>query len=201
MPAIQFLANLSLLKERIWTTDLSDREFERCKNIAAELMAELEVYEALADTTRWLCTTNTVNKGYKKSCAARRSRISKVLKEVQCDLPEPKARFQALGQLDVKTLMFIAASYTVLHITKLAQNTFESLIKMGPRYVSKTVLPTDWILREEFQVAVAQSAEPGGTLKRSMYAHSVSYQRYSPIPRVSGTRVCGSSQTSSYRYP
>ena len=85
--------------------------------------------------------------------------------------------------------MFIGASCTVLGITKMAQKTFECLTKVTPKYVSTTALPTNWILREEFQVAVAQSATIGGSLKGSMYAHSSSYQQYSSIPRISGAGI------------
>jgi hypothetical protein len=174
MPAHQLLANLGQLKELIWTTNFDDTEFKLCKDIAAELTAELEVYEAFAGTTKWLHTTKTKDKGFKKICAARKTRISKVVKAVQPGPPEPNTRFHALGQLDVETLMFIGASFTVLEITKLAQKTFECLMKMGPKHVPRTALPANWFLREEFRVAVAQSADLGGALKRSMYAHSVS---------------------------
>jgi hypothetical protein len=174
MPAHQLLADLSQLIELIWTTDFGDTDFKRCKTIAAELKAELEVYGAFTDTTKWLRTTSTEDKSYKKTCAARKTRISKMVKAVEHGSPKPSARFQKLGQLDVETLMFIGASYTVLEITKLAEETFECLIKMGSKRIPRTALPTNWVLREEFQVAVAESAELGGTLKRSMYAHSFS---------------------------
>jgi len=98
------LANLNLLKEHIWTTNLSDTDFEACKKMAAEVSSELEVYQALAATAKWLCETNTEKEGYKKLCAAHRNRITNVLKEVHSDRPGSMLDSRHSGNLMSKHL-------------------------------------------------------------------------------------------------
>lgn len=177
----QLLANLSLVTEQLWQTSLGDTDLHSLKKMAAKLSSEVEVYETLTTTTRWLCEPNKKKEGYQKLCTAHKNRITKVLKDVHGDSQETDARIQALRQLDMKTLMFIGASYTVLGIKKMSQKTFECLIKVTPNYISITSLPSEWILREEFRVAVTQSAKLGGSFKRSRHTHFVEYQDYLPI--------------------
>jgi hypothetical protein len=178
MHANQLITTLSQVKERIWTTNLGNTDLEILKRLVTELSSELEVHGAFEKTTAWLCETNQGKKGYKKLCAAHKNRIVSIVREVHGGGPNKNDRFQALQRLGTIPFMFIAASYTVVDISKMARRTFDRLTEVTPKYISTRSLPSGWILRTEFQVAVALSAEIGGDFKRSTCSHSIRYQHH-----------------------
>jgi hypothetical protein len=178
MHANQLITILSQVKERIWTTNLGNTDLGMLKRLVTELSSELEVHGAFEKTTGWLCETNHERKGYKKLCAAYKNRIASTIKEVHGGGPNKNDRFQALQRLGAIPFMFIAASYTAVDIKKMARRSFDRLTEVTPKYISTRSLPPGWILRTEFQVAVAQSAEIGGDFKRSTCSHSIRYQHH-----------------------
>jgi hypothetical protein len=75
------------------------------------------VLKVFANTLEWLQSANSVKKGCAKRSAAYRGRVQKIIKEVHNIGTDPTSeRLARLHRMDIKTFLFIAATYTPLSI-------------------------------------------------------------------------------------
>lgn len=159
---------LDRIGQEVWTLNLPATELQKLKEKATQFARELEVLEVFAITLEWLRSADSVEKVSKRS-AAHRGRVQKMMKEVQnTNMDLTSERLARLRQMDMKTFLFVAASYTPLGIRRLDQNVFDCVMKLAPQYVQNWA-PRGWLLRTEFQLAVTASAGKGSEFKRSMY--------------------------------
>jgi hypothetical protein len=159
---------LDLIGQEVWTSNLQATDLQKLKEKATRFARELEVLEVFANTLEWLRSADSVEKGSKRS-AAHRGRVQKMMKEAHNTGTDPTSeRLARLHDMDMKTFLFIAASYTPLGIKRLDQNVFDCVVKLAPQYVQSWAQP-GWLHRTEFQLAVTASAGKGSEFKRSMY--------------------------------
>jgi hypothetical protein len=123
---------LDLIGQEVWTSNLQATDLQKLKEKATRVARELEVLEVFANTLEWLRSADSVEKGSKRS-AAHRGRVQKMMKEVHNTSTDPiSERLAKLHNMDMKTFLFIAASYTPLGIQRLDQNVFDCVVKLAP---------------------------------------------------------------------
>jgi hypothetical protein len=160
---------LDLIGQEVWTSNLQATDLQKLKEKTTRVARELEVLEVFANTLEWLRSADSVEKGCAKRSAAHRGRVQKMMKEVHNTGTDPTSeRLARLHRMDMKTFLFIAASYTPLGIQRLDQNVFDCVVKLAPEYVQSWA-PPGWHVRTEVQLAVTASAGKGSNFKRSMY--------------------------------
>lgn len=169
MDISQLLADLNTFQGRMWTANATKIDCKQIRKKINRLDCELQVLEALADTKKWLCETKRCN----KRC---RSKAEKMVMMVHGAEERPGIRFKMLQSLDIEAFMFVSASYTVLEIKKMAQDVFDCLLEVAPKYVDMSTLPSGWMHRTELQTAVAGNAKSKSAFKRSMSYYPAEYQ-------------------------
>ena len=161
MDISQLLTDLDTFQGRIRTASFTKMDFKKIREKVHRLDCELQVLEALADTKNWLHETKRSNNRY-------RTKAEKMVMMVHGAEEKPGIRFEMLQSLEMEAFMFVSVSYTVLEIKKMAQDVFDCLLEVAPKYVDTSTLPSGWMHRTELQTAVAGYAQSGSAFKRSM---------------------------------
>lgn len=169
----QVLAQLDLVKKDISNLKLDDSEYSRLQTKFSEVSSQLAVNQSLSNTISELNKDST-------PIARRQSRIEKFIKVVFGGEKRPSSgdstRWERLHVLDCEPFFLIAASYTPVDVGKMSENDFKCLLATAPTRLNE--LPTGWLFRKEFQLAVAAHAHVGDMprFKRSMQRRIIEQQ-------------------------
>ena len=161
MQVAQLHERMGYLRSILWDFQSSEQDLKHLKKELSSWTSELEVLRLLQATRTWLCNHTNA-----KMSSIYQHRSTDFLKGMNDTNAKP--RFQRLFDLDMKEILFIAATYTALGFNKLPEDVFRSLLSVVPKFLSASRLPSRWALRSEFQIAVAIAAPPGSVLKKSM---------------------------------
>jgi hypothetical protein len=156
MAVDQLIQALDKASEQLWETSLDDPAFEILKARCSRLSAQVAVHHALQKTARLIL------KSPKVSLPNAQSRICKffdALYSGEKTNSTLESRWQQLRDLDCKTFLFIAVSYTPLDITKMSRTEFEYLVRNATKYIGTRSLPLDWIFRKEIQLAIVEKSD------------------------------------------
>ncbi|GIJ92743.1 hypothetical protein Asppvi_002021 [Aspergillus pseudoviridinutans] len=157
MTVDQLIQALDQVSEQLWETSLDDPTFEILKARCSRLSAQVAVHHALQKTGRLI-----LKSALKDPLPNAQSRICKffdALYSGEKTNSTSESRWQQLRDLDCKTFLFIAVSYTPLDITKMNRTEFEYLVRNATKYLEKLSLPLDWIFRKEIQLAIVEKSD------------------------------------------
>lgn len=154
----QLMQHLDQVSKHLWNINLDDSAFEELKKKCSLLSAQLAVHHALQRTV-----SHIAEHGQSLPIPYAQSRICKFFDSLYGNDGDEKSsfesRWQELRNLDCRTFLIIAVSYTPLEITKMGRVEFDYLVQSAPKYSDMKLLPPEWIFRKEIQLALAEKSD------------------------------------------
>ncbi|ORY01906.1 hypothetical protein BCR34DRAFT_605762 [Clohesyomyces aquaticus] len=169
----QVSKSLDLIKEQMWIISVDDSGYSSLRTKISDLLAQVAVHRALARTVRWLQEPNETSKSHEKPLRAFMKAYGN----------KDGPRWDSLRSLGCETLLFIAASWNSAEIEKMSKDEFMSLLNMAPQYLLKKDLPSKWMFRTDFQVAMAANAKYNGIVSLKRKYHEIENKDQEPQKR------------------
>jgi hypothetical protein len=153
---VQLIQHLDQISEHLWNIDLDDSVFEELKKKCSLVSAQLAVHHALQRTVSHVAR-------HGQSLPVAQSRVCKFFDSLYGNDENGKlslgSKWQKLRDIDCRTFLLIAVSYTPLEISKMGRVEFDYLVQNAPKYSDMGLLPPEWIFRKEIQLALAEKSD------------------------------------------